>query len=171
MMKLPLRLLVPLSLVVVAACASCAPSNTALKRHSHAAELLDDLATDARELVLEQRQAELDQAAAAARARGLAGDELRAAVERAAADFDDGPAIGAVNTLVAAKDVYVRAVLAAAADDAPSWAELRPILRDVVDAYHALRLALGSPDAMPPVPDVVANLLSRIAPADIRVAA
>jgi hypothetical protein len=159
----PLVLALVLCLMLFAiACSSCAPSNASLKGHSHAAEVLDDLALEARDTVLELRQAKLDRVAAAARADGLADAELRAAVTQAAADFDAGPAVPAVNAFVHAKDAYVRAVLAAAAQDTPRWADVRPFLADVVNAYNALRLAVGSPDKMPPIPDVIAKLLTRV---------
>jgi hypothetical protein len=156
------RPLIVLGLILGVACSSCAPSNSALKKHSHAAELLDDVAGEAREAVLELRKEKLDGAVAAARAEGRAPDEVRARAVAAAAEFDDGPAVAAVNTFVEAKQAYVRAVLAAARDDDPSWSEVKVILGHVVNAYSALRLALGSPERLPPIPDVVALLLSQL---------
>lgn len=160
-----IRSLIAIGLVLgLTACSACAPSNASLKGHSYAAETLDTLAADAKETVLEMRQVELDRAAADARTIGLTGDELRAAVERAAAKYDAGPALPAVNAFIAAKDAYVRTVLAAASKDKPSWVEAKRVLKDVVDAYANMRKALGEPAKLPPVPDAIAKLLTRIEP-------
>lgn len=154
------RLLLPLFLILtLTACGSCASSNTALKAHSHAAETLDDLANDAREIVLDLRQHALDDAVTRATSGGLRGPELDAVVIQAAATFDKGPAVGAVNAFIHAKDLYVRAVLAGASKDSPSWETVKPMLADVVSAYNAMRDALGKPDNMPVLPDAINQLL------------
>lgn len=144
-------------------CQGCAPSNAALKNHSIAAQTVDDVATEAREMVLELRETELTEAAAQAKADGGDPVDIKLAVERAAATFDAGPAIPAVNAFIAAKDLYVRTVLATASKDKPTWSEAKAMLKDVVDAYANLRHALGDPEKMPPLPDVIAKLLTRAA--------
>jgi len=156
----PIRTLALAALIALVGCASCAPSNAALRGHSHAAQTLDDLAAGAKATVLDLRQAELDKAAVKAHEAGKMGPELEAAVKEAAAGFDKGPAIGAVNAFVAAKDLYVRAVLVAASKDPPTWSDVKPMLRGVIDAYTAMRDALGKPDKMPPIPSAIAELLS-----------
>jgi len=154
-----LRLL-PLFLVLgLTACSSCVSSNSALKAHSHAAETLDDLANDAKETVLELRQRALDDAVARATSEGLRGPELDALVTQAAGDFDKGPAVSSVNAFIHAKDLYVRAVLASASKDKPTWDTVKPMLRDVIAAYNAMRDALGRPDKMPAIPDAISQLI------------
>lgn len=155
----PLRLI---GLVLAATLAfGCTSSNAALKAHTTAAQTLDDLASDAKELVLEQREAQLDAVAQQAVTDGLDPAALKASVERAAAKYDAGPAIPAVNAFIAAKDAYVRAVLVDAGKDEPSWYNAKHLLKDVIDTYTNLRAALGNPDKMPAMPDVIAKLLTR----------
>jgi hypothetical protein len=139
----------------MAACSSCAGSNAQLKRHSVAAETLDDLAAKGRTVVLEMRQVELDKALASAQE---AGKPYEPAVKAAAADFDAKPFIPALNAFVEAKDVYVRVVLIAARKDDFDWDSVRPALKNVADAYAALRTATG--DKMPPIPKAVVDILS-----------
>jgi len=141
---------------LLAALPACG-SNEALKRHSLAAETLEDLAVQSREAVTEVRETRLRAAGVAARD---AGGDIETAVRGAAAEFDSGPLIPAVNTFILAKSAYVRAVLIAAQDDAPSFAELRPVLRAALDAYGELRRAVGDAAALPEVPDVVLALLT-----------
>lgn len=158
---IPIRTFALATMIALVGCSACAPSNAALRGHSTAAQTLDDLADDAKKTVLELRQVELDKAAVAAHDAGLMGNALTAEVQKAATKFDSGPAIGAVNAFIAAKDLYVRGVLMAASKDPPSWTTVKPILKDVIAAYNAMREALGKPDKMPPIPPAIAELLSR----------
>lgn len=145
-------------------CSACTSSNTALKAHTTAASTLDDVAQEATELVLADRQHALDVAVTQAKADGLDPIALKASVERAAATYDAGPAIPAVNAFVAAKDAYVRAVLMDAGKDEPTWSNAKRLLKDVVDAYTNLRKALGDPKKMPELPSAIAALLSYAPP-------
>lgn len=151
-------------LTILAACNSCVSSNNALKNHSLAAQSLDDIAAGAKETVLELRAVALGDAVAGAKASNLNDTETEQRVIAAAAAFDAGPAIPAVNAFVAAKDVYVRTVLAVAAKDKPTWDELKPILQDVITAYEAMRAALGNPSKLPALPEAISKLLSRLDP-------
>ena len=152
------------AMVLMLGAAACASNPNALKAHTSAAETLDDLAGDAKVLVLEDRHAELDAVAESAFTDNATPEELAAAVRAAAKAYDDGPKISAVNTLIAAKDLYVRAVLHAASEDKPSWTEAKAMLKDVIDAYSNLRKLLGEPAAMPKVPEAIAKLLTRRSP-------
>lgn len=145
---------------IAVAVAACAPSNSALRGHSHAAQTLDSIAADAKETVLELRQAALDKVARDGKASGLDEPELRRAVVLAASQFDQGPQIHAVNAFVAAKDAYVRAVLAAASVDPPTWTTAKAVLKDVVAAYSELRAALDNPRRLPPIPQAIVDLLA-----------
>jgi hypothetical protein len=145
-----------LSIALVA----CGPSSSALRGHSHAAQTLDSIAADAKATVLELRQAELDEAARDGKSAGLADADLRQFVVLAAAQFDQGPKIHAVNAFVAAKDLYVRAVLIAVSQDPPSWAEAKAVLKDVIASYSELRAALGNPSRLPPIPQAIVDLLA-----------
>lgn len=148
-------MLAPLLVMMLTACSSCAGTPKQLKTHSVAAEALDDLAASGRRVVLEMRQAELDKALAQAQE---ANTPYEPAVRAAAESFDSKPFIPALNAFIAAKDAYVRTVLIAARKDDFDWATVRPVLKDVVDAYAALRTATG--DKMPPIPKPVADILS-----------
>lgn len=154
------RPLVLATMLAVVGCSACASSNTALKAHTTAAQTLDDVAQEATGLVMADRQHALDVAVEQAKADGLDPIALRAAVERAAAAYDAGPTIPAVNALVAAKDAYVRAVLIDAGKDEPTWQNAKRLLRDFVDAYTNLRKALGEPKSWPALPPAIAALLS-----------
>lgn len=161
------RFLRPIALALtlaVVGCSACTSSNTALRAHTTAATTLDDVVQEASELVLADRQHALDVAVTQAKADGLDPIALKAAVERAAATYDAGPAIPAVNALAAAKDAYVRAVLMDAGQDKPTWSNAKRLLKDVVDAYANLRKALGDPKKMPELPSAIAALLSYAPP-------
>lgn len=145
-------------------CSACATTNSGLKSHTTAAQTLEEVADEARQYVLDDRKAELEKVAAQAVADKLDPVQLEAAVKAAAATYDDGPKVASVNAFIAAKDLYVRAVLQAASKDTPSWSQAKAMLKDVVDAYTNLRQALGNPKAMPPLPDAIAALLSRASP-------
>jgi hypothetical protein len=144
-----------LVLVAMSACSGCAGTSKQLKTHSVAAETLDDLAARGRMVVLELRQAALDAALAKAQE---ANQPYEPAVRAAAEAFDAKPYIPALNTFVEAKNAYVRIVLIAARKDDFDWTSVRPAVKDVADAYAALRTATG--DKMPPIPKVVTDILS-----------
>jgi hypothetical protein len=129
------------------ACSSCAHDSTAVKTHSHVAQTLDDLAVQGRAVVIGMRQDAIDKAIAAAQ-EGSADPVL--AAHRAAADFDSGPFLHALNAFVASKDAYVRTVLIAAQLDPPDWEHVRPALKDALAAYTELRTATG--DRLPALP-------------------
>lgn len=147
------------ALAVLLAAAACAgsPKDVALKRHAYAAAVLDEVSGAARDVVLDLRAGELKRAADKATADGT---DVRAAVVAAAAAFDARGLVDATNVLIAAKDVYVRAVLLHAREDAPSWADVKPALHAALEAYSALRKALGDAgDRLPEVPTAIAELL------------
>lgn len=148
-------------IIALAACGGCASSNTALKAHTTAAQTLDDVADQAKELALADREQALTQAATQAKVNGA---DVTKAVTDAAAAYDAGPTIPAVNAFVAAKDAYVRAVLMDAGKDEPTWTNARRLLKDVVDAYTNLRAALGNPEKMPKLPVAIASLLTMARP-------
>lgn len=148
-------LIAAIAIAALSACSGCAASNKQLKTHSVAAETLDDLAARGRVVVLEMRQKALDEALAKAQE---ANQPYEPAVRAAAEAFDAKPFIPALNTFVEAKNTYIRVVLIAARADDFDWKSVKPALKDVADAYAALRTATG--DKMPPIPKVVVDILS-----------
>lgn len=160
--------LVIMSLAVLAAsaCGGCgATTSASLRAHDTAAGLFEDVAHDAKDIVLERRQAELNKAAEVARDEGLGEPEVLARVKVAAVAYDAANATreAAVNAFIDAKSAYVRTVLALGAKERPSWDEARALLHDVVDAYKNLRAALNNPPTLPDIPDAVARMLSAVA--------
>ncbi len=161
-MKLLLCLVVGLLSTTTPACVSspAVGGGSTLRAHSVAAQTLDDIAKQARDLVMAQRQQVIDSAVAAAKAAQVGAYELSQSVRKAAADFDATPKISSVNAFIAAKDLYVRAVLVAAGNDKPTWEQAKAMLNDVVKTYTAMRQALGTPAAMPELPAAIVDLLS-----------
>lgn len=138
----------------------CGP-NKELRAFTAGAELLEELGQKARDQVLAERREALDAAASDAMAAGITGDQLKQEVEIAARQWDvngGSRRIDLVNGFIGAKDLYVRAVLAAASKEKPSWSDARKLLRDALDAYQALR-AVGL-EKLPEVPDAVAKLVT-----------
>ena len=143
--------------LVALATVSCTPSNKALRYHSLAAQTLEDAATQGRIAVKERREAHLRAAGEIARD---AGGDIAVAVRAAAAEFDEGPLVPAVNAFSAAKTTYVRAVLLAAQKEDPDFGDLKPVLRSAIEAYGHLRDALGDDgERLPGIPPVVLELL------------
>lgn len=140
--------------VLVTACNACGGPGNSLKAHSYAAQTFENVAVEGREAALEMRAHELREAGEIAQA---AGADVEAAVRSAAADFDEGPVINAVNAFIAAKQVYVQGVLVAVGDEQPSFTHLRALLNDAALAYQSLRLALG--EAGKRLPDLPASLI------------
>lgn len=141
--------------LALAVVAGCAQSNTALRRHSIAAETLEDMAVQSREAVRKFREAELRRVGAAAQE---AGADFDSAVREASKEFDR-TVVSAVNTFINAKRLYVRAVLQAARKDSPTFGDLRDILRPAVAAYESLRKAVGDRISLPAIPDIIKELI------------
>lgn len=139
-------------LVLLAACGSTAT----LQKHAYAAQVLEDVSVTAKALVLDLDKSTLQKAAI-----GVSDpDERTRLVKEAQVAFEARGLIASVNLLIDAKDAYVRAVLLAAQNDSPSWAELKPAIKSALDAYSALRLALGVDGSrLPSVPSVVAGMV------------
>jgi hypothetical protein len=135
-------------------------SQSAIKGHSYAAQTLDDLASGARQSVLELRQTALLEAGKDAE---KAGQPVTPAVLAAADAFDRGPILHGVNAFIGAKEAYVRVVLVAAQASEPDWVGLKLALQSALRSYEDLRKAVGERLALPEVPKaVVAVLTSRV---------
>lgn len=132
--------------IVFAAC-----GGTSLKAHSYAAQTLDDVAKVARATALEQRGEALEAAGERAQEQGA---DVAEAVAAAAVAYQRR--IDAVNGYIAAKDLYVRAVLLAAGQDKPNLATLVPVLRNALGAYAGVRaLYPGLPAIPTPIKELV----------------
>lgn len=164
---IPIRSIVLAACLALTACTGCgATTSASLRAHDTAAGLFEDVAHDAKDIVLERRQVELNKAAELARDEGLPAPEVLVRVQAAADTYDAANATreAAVNAFINAKSAYVRTVLALGAKERPSWTEAKALLHDVVDAYKNLRAVLNYPPSLPEVPDVVARMLSAVAP-------
>mgnify|MGYP000231570059 CR=1 FL=1 len=139
-----------LILVLAAACGG----HVNLQRRTAAATFALDAATATRAAVLEQLEA--DVAAAVAGVADQGERDRRVAAIRARYTAAGGPVdlANAVNRIGLA---YVRAMLVAG-DDTSAWRKATPILRDALAIYVELRKLVG--DRLPPVPAVVAGLVS-----------
>ena len=140
--------LIAIILILLAAC-----GDSALKRHSYAAQTLDDLAGVARRESLALREKTLREAGERALAAGST--DIRSSVELAATEFQ--PKIDAVNAFVSAKNIYIRAVLLVAQQEEPGFDDLVIVLRNAIDVYEGVRAALGS--TIPPIPPIVKELI------------
>ena len=139
----------PLAAVVALFLVACGGS--AVKHHSYAAQTLDDLARVAKETALAQREAALRDAGLAAQAKG---ENVSDAIAAAALTYQKR--IDVVNGYIAAKDIYVRAVLAAIAKDA-DLATVVPMLQKALIAYKAVQALFK--DDVPEVPAPVKEML------------
>lgn len=153
--KLSLSFAIALTIV---GCYSCSGNTSSLRGHSSTAQILDNVASTAKELLFDQRASALRLAKDRATAEGQSEEQIRESVRKAAVEYDSGPQISSVNAFIAAKETYVQTVLASASSKAPSWKEARAILRNVVKAYTNLRAALGS-SKIPMLPSSVSTLL------------
>lgn len=140
---------VPLAALVVLFLAACGGS--AVKHHSYAAQTLDDLAKVAKDTAMAQREEALRTAGLEAQAKG---QNVEEAVAAAALTYQKK--IDVVNGYIAAKDIYVRAVLAAIAKDA-DLATILPILQKALVAYAGVRALFK--DDVPAVPEPVKEML------------
>ena len=145
-------LLAALSLLLLAACGSQAT----LKRYAYAAQVLEDVSATAKVVVLD-----LDRAALEAAVVGVTDPADRAAkVHAAQATFDSRHLVDAVNLLIEAKNTYINGVLLAAQQDSPSWADLKPAIKAALDAYAALKQALGVDGTrLPAIPAAVTAII------------
>ncbi len=153
----PHRIYTPVLLVLALALAACSGSNANLKRHAYAAQVLEEVSSQAKTTVLELYRTDIEAAV-----DGVSDPAQRAELVAAARErFESRHLIDAVNSLIAAKDAYVRAVLLAAQQDGPAWSELTPILVRALEAYEALRHALGpAGDRLPKVPTAITAIVS-----------
>ena len=147
--RLPLALGVAAGIVLGLLLSAC--GGTSLKAHSYAATTLDYVARVARETALEDRGEKLQAAGEQAQADGK---DVTEAVNAAAVKYQ--ARIDAVNGYIAAKDLYVRAVLLAAGQDKPSFATLLPVLRNAIAAYAGVRALYPS---LPDIPDPIKELV------------
>lgn len=140
-----------LSLLSLVALFLFACGGSSVKHHSYAAQTLDDLAQVAKKTVLTERDAALREAGLAAQAKG---ENVADAVAAAALVYQKR--VDAVNGFIAAKDAYVRAVLAALAKDT-DLATVLPILQKALEAYEGVRALLK--DTVPAVPGPVKEMI------------
>lgn len=138
--------LIAMTLLFLVAC-----GGSAVKRHSYAAQTLDDLALTAKSTAMTQREAVLRKAGEDAIA---AGTNVNEAIEAAALAYQTK--INAVNAFIAAKDLYIRAVLAAINKDA-DLGTILPMLKDALAAYANLQAVFK--DDIPPIPGPVKEML------------
>lgn len=138
--------LITLVLLFLVAC-----GGSAVKRHSYAAQTLDDLAQTAKSTAMTQREVALREAGEAAIA---AGTDVNAAVEAAALAYQ--AKISAVNAFINAKDLYIRAVLAAINKDA-DLSTILPMLKDALAAYANLQAVFK--ETIPPIPGPVKEMI------------
>jgi hypothetical protein len=124
---------------------------SSVKHHSYAAQTLDDLAQVARETSMTERGDALRKAGLAAQAEGK---DVNEAVTAAALTYQNR--IDAVNGFIAAKEVYIRAVLAAISKDTDLQTIL-PILRKALEAYAGVQAFFK--DTVPAVPSPVKEML------------
>lgn len=122
-----------------------------VKHHSYAAQTLDDLAQVAKKTAMTERGEALREAGLAAQAKG---ENVAEAVAAAALEYQKR--IDVVNGFIAAKDVYVRAVLAALAKDA-DLSTILPILQKALVAYEGVRALFKN--AVPAVPAPVKEMV------------
>lgn len=144
-MRLRQTFLTVVTLVLVA----CGGSS--VKHHSYAAQTLDDLAQVARETAMTERGNALQKAGLAAHAEGK---DVQEAV--AAAALTQEKRIDVVNGFIAAKDAYVRAVLAAISKDA-DLKTILPILQKALTAYAGVQALFK--DSVPAVPAPVKEMI------------
>lgn len=159
--RLSLTWVLTCALVFASAFLSGCGPNGNLRAFTASASLMEDLGQKARDEVLAERRTVLDAAAADAMAAGITGAQLQQEIEAAARAWDANGGkrrVELVNGFIAAKDLFVRGVLAAASKEKPSWSEARTLLRDALAAYQALR-AVGL-ERLPEVPDSVVKLVT-----------
>ena len=142
-----MNLRMPLSILLFAFLSAC--SGSAIRHHSYAAQTLDDLAKVAKETVMADREATL-------RAAGLAAEGRNVEEAVAAAAMAYQKKVDVVNSYIAAKDIYVRAVLAAINKDVDVKTIL-PILHKGVIAYAGVKALFK--DAVPDLPKPVKEML------------
>lgn len=140
-----------LSFLTLVACVLVACGGSSVKHHSYAAQTLDDLAQVARDTAMTERDEVLRTAGLAANADGK---DVQEAVAAAALRYQKR--IDVVNGFIAAKDAYVRAVLAALAKDT-DLKTILPILQEALTAYESVRVLFK--DSVPTVPAPVKEML------------
>jgi len=147
-----------LSLVLVG-CAGTATERRALALY-HTAVTLEDATREGREMVLERREEVMRSAGRAARDRGAPDEEVREVILTAAATFDEGPLVDAMNAAIAAKSTFTHAVRESLNTEGVDLATLLPIAIQAVSAYESLRAALGERgQRLPSGPQVLGDLL------------
>jgi hypothetical protein len=124
---------------------------SSVKHHSYAAQTLDDLALAAKKTAMTERGEALREAGMAAHAKGM---DVAEAVAAAALAYQKR--IDVVNGFISAKDVYVRAVLAALAKDT-DLSTILPILQKALIAYEGVRALFKN--TVPAVPAPVKEMV------------
>ena len=141
-------------LAVIAAIISACGANH-VRRHSIAAQTLEDIAVEARRITLEVREDSLRRAGMEAVARG---EDPEPAIVKAAKEFDDGPLVNATNAFISAKHTYVLTALAISGRGSPS--ELADLAKNVLLTYDSLRkVLLTFGHRLPPLPEPLVDLL------------
>lgn len=124
---------------------------SSVKHHSYAAQTLDDLAQVAKKTALTERAEALRGAGLAAQVKG---ENVADAVAAAALEYQKRIAV--VNGFIAAKDVYVRAVLVALSKEA-DLSTIVPLLQKALVAYEGVRALFNN--SVPAIPASVKEMI------------